>query len=88
MKEEGGLPVELCGLDVDDPDSTVSALDSSIRDGIKPRIPGVVVWPVRLDSGKSSRRHSRSEKLCIASHGGLWGQLALLRPHLQREIAT
>lgn len=52
MKEDGGLPVELSGLDVDNPDSTVSALDSSIRDGIKPRIPGVVVWPVRLGSGR------------------------------------
>jgi hypothetical protein len=52
MKEEGGLPIELCGLDLDDPDSTVTALDSSIRTGIKPRIPGVVVWPVRLDSGR------------------------------------
>lgn len=52
MKEEGGLPVELCGLDVDDADSIVTALDSSIRTGIKPRIPGVVVWPVRLESGK------------------------------------
>jgi len=52
MKEEGGLPVELCGLVVDDLDSTVTALDSSIRDGIKPRIPGVVVWPVPLTGGK------------------------------------
>jgi hypothetical protein len=51
MKEEEGLPVELCGLDVDDPDSIVTALDSTIRDGIKPRIPGLVVWPVRLESG-------------------------------------
>jgi len=52
MKEEGGLPIELCGLDVDDADSIVTALDSSIRTGIKPRIPGVVVWPVRLESGR------------------------------------
>jgi hypothetical protein len=52
MKEEGGLPVELCGLDVDDPDSAVNGLDSSIRDGIKPRIHGVVVWPVRLETGR------------------------------------
>jgi predicted HTH transcriptional regulator len=43
MKEEGGLPIELCGLDVADPDSTVAALDNGIRDGIKPRIPGVAV---------------------------------------------
>jgi hypothetical protein len=52
MKEEEGLPVELCGLDADDTDSIVTALDSSIRDGVKPRIPGVVVWPVPLTGGK------------------------------------
>jgi hypothetical protein len=52
MREEGGLPIELCGLEVDDPDATVAALDSRIRDGIKPRIPGVVVWPIRLGGGK------------------------------------
>jgi hypothetical protein len=54
MKEEGGLPVELCGLDVDDPDSIVASFDSSIRDGIKPRIPGVIVWPVPLTGGKKA----------------------------------
>jgi hypothetical protein len=52
MKEEGGLPIELCGLDIDDADSIVAALDNSIRDGIKPRIPGVVAWPVRLEDGR------------------------------------
>jgi hypothetical protein len=52
MKEEGGLPVELCGLDIDDADSVLAALDNSIRDGIRPRVPGVVVWPVRLESGR------------------------------------
>jgi hypothetical protein len=52
MREEGGVPIELCGLDVGDPDSVVAALDNSIRDGIKPRIPGVVVWGVRLETGR------------------------------------
>jgi len=52
MREAAGLPIELCGLEVDDPDATVAALDNRIRDGIKPRIPGVVVWPVRLESGR------------------------------------
>ncbi len=51
MKEQGGDPVELCGLDLPDPDAAVGALDNSIRDGIKPRIPGFVVWPVPLGSG-------------------------------------
>jgi hypothetical protein len=52
MKEEGGLPIEASGLDIDDADSLVAALDNSIRDGIRPRIPGVVVWPIRLESGR------------------------------------
>jgi hypothetical protein len=54
MKEEEGVPIELCGLDVGDPGSIVTALDSSIRDGIKPRIPGVVVWPVPLAGAKKA----------------------------------
>jgi hypothetical protein len=51
MKEEGGLPIELCGLGVEDAAATVNDLDSRIRDGIKPRIPGAIVWAVRLESG-------------------------------------
>lgn len=54
MKEDGGLPVELCGLDEGDPDAVVSTIDSRIRDGIKPRIPGVVVWWVPLDGGRGA----------------------------------
>jgi hypothetical protein len=54
MKEGGGLPIELCGLDVVDVDSMVAALDNSIRDGIKPRIPGVIVWPVPLAGAKKA----------------------------------
>jgi hypothetical protein len=54
MKEEGGLPIELCGLDVVDADSMVSALDNRIRDGIKPRMPGVIVWPVPLAAAKKA----------------------------------
>lgn len=54
IKEGAGLPIELCGLEVDDPDATVAALDNRIRDGIKPRIPSVVVCPVPLAGGKTA----------------------------------
>lgn len=54
MREEAGLPVDLCGLNIDDPDAKVAELDSRIRDGIRPRIPGVVVWVVPLSCGKTA----------------------------------
>ena len=54
MKEEGDAPVELCGMEIIDPGSAVSALDNSIRNGIRPRIPGFVVHPVPLSSGRTA----------------------------------
>jgi predicted HTH transcriptional regulator len=36
MKEQSGVAIELCGLDVDG-DAVISALESRIRDGISPR---------------------------------------------------
>jgi len=52
MREENGIPVELLGVDSDDPDLLVSALDSRIRDGVRPRIPGVIVHGVALGGGR------------------------------------
>jgi Schlafen, AlbA_2 len=52
MKAKKGVPVELCGLDIPDPDSLVSALDNKMRECVKPRMPGVVVWPVSLANGR------------------------------------
>lgn len=54
MKEDEGLPLKLCGVDSDDQDSLVAGLDSRIRDGIRPRIPGIVVRWVQLDGGRGA----------------------------------
>lgn len=54
MKEHEGIPVEICGLDGEDPDSLVGGLDARIRDGIRPRIPGVAVRWIPLSSGRGS----------------------------------
>ena len=51
MKEQGGMPVELCGLQGINADKEINRLESSIRDGIKPRIPGLVLRPVPLHNG-------------------------------------
>jgi hypothetical protein len=51
VKEQGGVPVELCGLQGINADEEINRLESSIRDGIKPRIPGLVLRPVPLHNG-------------------------------------
>ena len=52
IAESGGTPVELVGIGADDIDAEISRLESSIRDGIKPRIPGIQHQPVRIGSDK------------------------------------
>ncbi|MDJ0733272.1 MAG: ATP-binding protein [Nostocaceae cyanobacterium] len=48
IKEDKGIPISIEGLTLDDMDKERLRLDSIIRDGIKPRIPGVLIHPVRL----------------------------------------
>jgi hypothetical protein len=53
MTESGGIPQNLAGVDAgNNLDAEISRLESSIRDGIRPRIPGIHHQPVRLESGK------------------------------------
>jgi hypothetical protein len=42
-------PYEVVGLDIDDSDTEVARLDSIIRDGITPRIPGIAVRHIPSD---------------------------------------
>jgi hypothetical protein len=50
IREEGGEPVKLCGLQIADPDAEILRLENLIRDSIEPRIPGVYMWPVPLET--------------------------------------
>lgn len=50
MKEEAGIPNELCGLPGIDPDAEKLRLDSLMRDCIDPRIPGVSIRAIPLKS--------------------------------------
>jgi hypothetical protein len=50
IREEGGIPVELSGLKVHDIDAEVLRLDALIRDGVEPRIPGIHIVPIHLES--------------------------------------
>ena len=52
ITESGGTPRDLVGVDAGNVDAEISRLENSIRDGIKPRIPGIQHQPVRLENGK------------------------------------
>ena len=47
-------PIELTGLDIKNADKEISRLDSMIRDGIEPRMPGVVIQPCSLSNSKTA----------------------------------
>jgi len=51
IREEDGLAVEVLGVQTTDPDSEILRLESMIRDGIQPRIPGVSSRAIHLQSG-------------------------------------
>lgn len=50
IKEESGVPTELCGLRIANVDAQITRLENMIRDGIDPRIPGISMRPVPLQT--------------------------------------
>lgn len=53
LKEEKGVPVELCGVQVSDVDQLKLRLEQIIRDGVEPRIFGINIVSVSVNDGKS-----------------------------------
>jgi hypothetical protein len=51
ITESDGTPRELVGVNADNVDAEISGLESSIRDGIAPRIQGIRTQRVRLENG-------------------------------------
>jgi len=54
MRENSGIASELCGLKSIDADAEIRRLDNIIRDGIKPRIPGVSLWAIPLRTSRDA----------------------------------
>ena len=52
MRENGGIASDVCGLENGDADADIRRLGDIIRDGIKPRIPGVSLWAIHLSTSK------------------------------------
>lgn len=51
MEEEGGIPISLKSISSTDRDTEIQRLDSLLRDGIEPRIPGVRIRAIDISSG-------------------------------------
>lgn len=51
VKEDQGLPTELCGLGSIDPDEEIRRLESMARSGLDPKIPALDSHEIRLASG-------------------------------------
>ena len=54
VEEDGGVPVELCGVDVDDMDKEIQRQENLIRDGLEPRIYSYSFKPIDLANGRKA----------------------------------
>jgi hypothetical protein len=45
-----GEPKEVRGIGIENPDKEIQRLESIIRDGISPRIPSAIIWPIKLEN--------------------------------------
>jgi hypothetical protein len=52
IKEQGGAPVEICGVGDTDLDAEIRRLESMMRDGIDARMPGVACRGIQTNDGK------------------------------------
>lgn len=52
IREEGGFPVEVCGMNEGNPDSFKLQIENVLQSSIQPRIPGVQVRPIALDDDR------------------------------------
>ncbi len=46
--EKAGLPIKICGLKGINVDTEIQRLESILRDGLEPRIPGLSIYPIKL----------------------------------------
>lgn len=50
VKDEGGVPIEVCGIEDVDSDGEKARLENLLRDNIDPRIPGISIRAIELES--------------------------------------
>ena len=52
MKEVAGVPTEVMGIEIADPDAEILRIQNIMRDGLAPRIPSTAIRPILLENVK------------------------------------
>jgi len=52
VKEEDGIPVDFCGLEITNADEEINRLEKIIRNGVEPKITGHEFHAINLSNGQ------------------------------------
>lgn len=52
IKEDKGIPTEITGVEISDPDSEILKIDNLLRDCLEPRIQGTILRPLHIENNK------------------------------------
>ncbi|WP_195763798.1 AlbA family DNA-binding domain-containing protein [Pseudoduganella rivuli] len=82
VAEDKGLPIELVGLEIPDPDQLKQSLLNKIRDGSEPQLAGIQIRSIPLSSGKSillvriARSWNAPHRVVLSKHGHFYARNA------------
>src|SRR5436853_2696266 len=80
MTEEGGVPATITGIALKDADTDVQRMENLIRDGLQPRLTGVQIAPVPLNSGANviilriPRSWALPHRVILGGHDKFYGR--------------
>ena len=90
VKEEGGMPVEMCGVEVESVDTLKAKWEGMLRDGLSLRLPHVDVHEVKLSTGKwviilrVPRSWLAPHRVTLENHGHFYGRTSA--GHFQMDV--
>ncbi len=90
VKEEGGMPVEICGVEVESVDALKSKWEGMLRDGLSLRLPHVDVHEVDLSTGRwviilrIPRSWLAPHRVTLENHGQFYGRTSA--GHFQMDV--
>jgi len=90
VKEEDGMPVEMCGVEIDSVDALKLKWEGMLRDGLSPRLPHVDIHEVKLCTGKwvmilrIPRSWLAPHRVTLENHGHFYGRTSA--GHFQMDV--
>jgi hypothetical protein len=82
VQETGGLPIALPGVDAESADKSIQRLESLLRDGIQPRLPGVQIKPIPVSASmvvivlRIARSWALPHRVIFGGHDKFYGRNA------------